>query len=83
MNMAEAKQRLMELAEGGFHTLEYEIKDHGKGNVSQECTVYLPKHGHFKAAHWENALAQLEAAMDGKAAISEDLPISTADELPI
>jgi hypothetical protein len=79
MNMAEAKLELMELAENKYHSLEYSINDHGKGSVSQTCKVYLPEYGYFEAAHWDTAIAQLKDAMNGKEAISEDLPISKAD----
>lgn len=76
MKMAEAKQELMEIADGRYHSIEYKIDDHGNGNASQECTVYLSDYGHFKAAQWESALAQLRSAMNGQPAISEELPVT-------
>lgn len=77
MNMAQAKEQLMKLAKGGYHSMEYTIDDHGEGKVSQKCKVYLPDFGHFQGAQWDSALAQLEAAMGGQPTISEALPIST------
>jgi hypothetical protein len=76
MKIAEAKQKLMDLADGKFHTLEYKIADHGNGRVSQTCQIYLDGHGSFEAAHWETALAQLEDVIGGRPTLSEDLPIS-------
>jgi hypothetical protein len=76
MKIAEAKQKLMDLADGKFHSLEYKINDHGTGSVSQTCKVYVDGFGHFEAAHWETALAQLEDATGGKPVLSEDLPVS-------
>jgi hypothetical protein len=76
MNMAEAKQKLMEMADGKYHSIEYKLNDHGKGSFNQECNVYIDGYNHYKGAHWEDALAQLESAMSGKPAISEDLPLS-------
>jgi|GEM_PF-2873460 len=81
MNMAEAKQRLMELADGGYHSLTYEVGDHGGGRVSQKCKVYLPNHGSFEAAHWEEALTQLEAFLSGRPVISEALPVSQEKDI--
>jgi len=78
MKIAEAKQKLMEIADGKYHSLEYKIDDHGRGIVNQTCKVYLAGHGSFDAAHWETAIAQLEDAMGGKPVISEDLPVSKA-----
>ena len=76
MKIAEAKQRLMEIANGKYHALEYKIDDHGQGNISQTCKVYLTGYGHFESNHWESALMQLEDAMGGKPKLSEDLPVS-------
>lgn len=76
MKIAEAKQKLMQLADGKYHSLQYKIDDHGIGNVSQICSVYVPNYGYFEAAHWETALAQLEDAIGGRPVLSEDLPIS-------
>ena len=78
MKIAEAKQKLMELAKGGFHSMEYTIDDHGGGRVSQKCKVYIPDHGFFEGTSWEHALSALEAAIDGKPRISEDVPLSVA-----
>ena len=79
MNMSEAKQELMELSKENYHSLEYKIDDHGNGNVSQECCVYLSDYGHFKAAQWDSAISQLKSAMNGQSAISEDLPVSSKE----
>jgi hypothetical protein len=76
MNMAEAKAKMMEIADGKYHTIEYRIDDHGNGRVNQLCKVYLEGQSHYEGAHWESAIAQLEAAMSGAPTISEDIPCS-------
>jgi hypothetical protein len=76
MKIAEAKRKLMELANGGFHSIEYSVDDHGEGRVTQKCKVYLPDLGFFEGSSWESALTQLEAVKNGAPKISEDLPIS-------
>jgi len=81
MNMAEAKKKLMELANGGYHSLTYEVGDHGGGRVSQKCKVYLPDHGNFEAPHWEDAFTQLEASLSGRPVISESLPVSQKKDI--
>lgn len=80
MKIAEAKQKLMELAKGSFHSLEYTIDDHGEGRVSQKCRVYIDTHGFFEGPQWEVALAQLETALSGKSLLSEDVPTSTKNQ---
>lgn len=76
LTIAEAKQRLMELANGEYHSMEYTINDHGNGNVSQSCKVYLQKYGFFESAHWHSALDDLEVAMSGGPRLSESVPVS-------
>jgi len=76
MNIAEAKQELMDLSQGTYHSLEYQIDDHGNGNVRQTCKVYMDKHGSFSASHWEEALQSLKDTIEGKPTISEDIPLS-------
>ncbi len=76
MKITEAKQKLMQLAEGQYHSLEYSITDTGRGSASQKCKVYIDGHGSFEAPHWEAALSGLEEVINGRPAISEDLPLS-------
>lgn len=83
MKIADAKQKLMDLAAGKYHSLEYSITDTGRGNANQKCKVYIDGHGSFEAPHWEAALNGLEEAINGRPAISEDLPLSsTAPAIP-
>jgi len=74
--MAEAKQKLMDIAKGEYHNLKYEVTDNGRGEVSQECHVYINGMGSAKATHWDTALAELKDVADGKPPLSEDLPVS-------
>lgn len=76
MKIAEAKQAVMDIAKGEYHSLEYKLDDHGSGRVSQKCKVYIHGHGSFEATHWESAILQLKEAMTGRPAISEDVPLS-------
>lgn len=76
MKIAEAKQRLIEIADGKYHSMEYIVDDHGNGKTRQTCKVYIMEYGFFEAAHWEAALAQLADAVGGKPVIGEDLPTS-------
>lgn len=76
MDMRTAKARLLELAAGEYHSMEYIINDHGDGRVNQKCKVYVHGFGSFEAAHWDVALQELENSKNGRPAISEDLPIS-------
>ncbi len=78
--MAEAKQKLMELADGNYHSLKYTIDDHGNGHVSQSCKVYIDKFGHSEAAPWDTAIQQLADIIEGKPLISENLPVSIKTE---
>lgn len=80
MKMAEAKQKLMDIAKGRYHSMEYTIDDHGGGNVSQKCKVYIPNYGFFEATRWEDAIAALESAIKGRPRISEELPISQPEQ---
>lgn len=83
MNMAEAKLKLMELARKPnpermeYHTMEYKICDHGRGDTSQTCKVYVNGFGSFEAPYWEHALQAMEDAILGKPKISEDIPTSS------
>ncbi|MGB3222498.1 MAG: hypothetical protein WBB23_06835 [Desulforhopalus sp.] len=79
MKMAEAKQKLMDLAAGKYHSMEYSIDDHGNGNVSQKCKVYIDGYGHSTAAHWDTAIQQITDTVSGKPLISEDLPVSSKE----
>ena len=80
MNMSEAKTKLMEMVNGEYHCIEYKLDDHGGGHVSQTCKVYVHGQGSFEAAHWEDALSQLKAALGGRPPISEDIPTSKPSE---
>lgn len=81
MTISEAKSVLMRLAEGKYHSMKYEISDHGRGNFIQHCQVYLPDHGWFEGAHWDAALQQLADKVNGRAALSEELPLSSKSDL--
>lgn len=77
MNMAEAKEKLMSLAKGEYHTVQYKLGDHGGGHVEQECSIYITDIGHFKGVTWEGCFYEMELAINiPKGTISEDLPIS-------
>lgn len=81
MDMKQAKQAVMELAKGKYHSISYEVTDHGDGRAVQECGVYVQGFGHFKARFWESCLTDLRTNMqhgEDKPGITEDLPISAA-----
>lgn len=77
MNMAEAKQRLMEIANGEYHCIKYHITDNGKGTISQQCSVYLEKSGWNEGKTWEAAFFNLQEAMSETAPTFEGLPVTT------
>lgn len=78
MKMAEAKQKLMDLAGNEYHSIEYKVDDTGRGNVTQTCKVYMHGQGSFEAPHWDACIAALESAVSGKPKITEDIPCSKA-----
>lgn len=67
----------MELANGKYHSLTYQIDDDGNGKLRQDCSVYIHRFGHFNGSHWDGALRGLEEAMNGRPVLSEDIPVST------
>lgn len=76
MKIAEAKQKLMQLADGKYHSIEYALVDNGIGSITQSCKLYITGQGSFEAPHWESAFAQLADATSDKPKLSEDFPAS-------
>lgn len=73
MNLKEAKRALDSLAGNKYRSIGYEITIQHGGDMKQECSIYVEGVGSFKAAFWETIFADLQAHIDGRPAISEDL----------
>jgi len=74
MKFEEARKKLAEIANGEFHTLNYEVKTHyselyGRQD-SQECTLYIHGGDHMGGPTWEAAFAKLA----NSPAVSEEMP---------
>lgn len=86
MNIAEAKQKVMDIAGGKFHSLQYIVNDLGDGCVNQICKVYIEGFQLSKARYWETAIDKLAEEINGRsnAIISEDMPVSReSDNTPL
>ena len=77
MKIAEAKQKTMDIANGAYHSITYEVNDHGNGSFNQKCKIYIRDFGSFEGPHWEDCFHQIELEKLGRPVISEDVPVST------
>ena len=63
MTFKEAKAKLKEIADGKYHSIQYELTEHEDGNLASECEIYIDKEGWYKDSTWEEAFFTREKAL--------------------
>lgn len=65
MNIAEAREKLKEIAGGEYRSLDYEEVIHRDGTVNTIRKVYVAGRGFHSADTWDEALSALQDEIDG------------------
>ena len=63
MTFKDAKKELKKLADGKYHSMNYELTEYRNGDQRTQCLVYGDGYSWFSAPTWEEALAKLRKAM--------------------
>ena len=74
MTFKEAKAALKKMAEGKYHSIEFEQTEYADGQIKSECSVYIDNLGHT-ANHetFEDALHAMGRRVNGTAATTDDV----------
>jgi hypothetical protein len=60
MNFIKAKEKLAKLANGKYHTIQYDLTEFNGGVLTQTCSVYIDGYKFHKAPNWYEALLSLQ-----------------------
>jgi hypothetical protein len=60
MKFTEAKNKVGELANGAFHSLNYSVTETSYGTLSQDCSVYVHDCNWHHGPTWEAAIDSLK-----------------------
>lgn len=77
MKFVTAKSKLIEMADGKYSSMSYEVTNYSTGRTGVECKVYIEGHTHYTGESWQEALGKLQKAVDG-----EPETISPKEEAP-
>lgn len=64
MDMKEARKELKKLAKGKYYNMLYEFSEYHTGKTEQKCSVYIHDHNYYSGLTWEDALKEMDRAIN-------------------